>query len=289
MGTEIAGLLSERLTEGLPAAVDGAMEALGSLLAESCGDARVASEAAAAVESLDANFASLARLGQVSDDSALPVIPQEAVHWPREIASVGLPEGTIYQGYMVCGEYWWNEWVLPEIFALCTEQEGPNAPHLARRMSQHTFRYIRTVSAQAAIEYRSNADAVAAARPVSSTGHRTSFGTTGLNPDQLSILDEVPGTVDPVRLLQIVDRLTRARANHAFDPELAHTALRWFDSLCCTLVAARHLRIHRNTLLNRLRRIEELLDTPLDNDRLEIEIAIRLVLKGDAPAPDGLP
>lgn len=236
----------------------------------------------AAVSSLNANFMSMIgdlRRGTPTEE---PQLPADAVHWPRELAHNGSPQDCIIRGYLVCGEYWWRTAVLPEVLEISRDTLSPgDAFDLAQLSSEVVFDYIRDMALQASGEYRLSqglppdceGQMVSAARG----GRPGALPTVGPSAEASSILDLLLSTSDLDGTEALVEaRLARfdpARDDHA---ELLRTALQWFDSLCCNVTSARRLGVHRNTLLYRLRKIEQFLGHSLQKDRFELELAIRI-------------
>lgn len=268
MSADTDGLLAEQLTQCLPDAVAGAAQVLDGILDGVCSSGSRTIETA--LESLDANFASMTRMIAEPDGSADPVLPRGALWWPREIAAGGLPESVVFRGYVACGEYWWRECVLPEILEVCDDRRH-EALETIRRTSMITFLYVREVGEQAAREYRRS---------------RNSAG--GGAPGGEPILEVLTRSADAEQLSGLVtDRLSMFDLDDGVDKNLVKTTLQWFDSMCCSLVAARRLRIHRNTLQYRLRKVEEMLGRPLEKDRFETELAMRIAVKRRGCDHDG--
>lgn len=116
---------------------------------------------------------------------------------------------------------------------------------------------------------RSHLDALAAQRLL----HRVPDGLQVVTFDDVQVVSLA--THDPDRARAFVDRTLGDLATA--DPVLRETLRTFLREDSSTAQAARALYAHRNTVLNRLQRAQELLPTPLDGHHLEVGLALEIV------------
>jgi PucR-like helix-turn-helix protein len=238
--------LCERLDAGLEPAVSRLVDLLHELRPSPPG----ATDDAAA-RSLYSNLSAVIEEMRTPLPGAAPRLPCDAADWPRELAARACPESLVLDGYVACGDSWWRDDVLPELFV--TSASDAERLAAAQRTVQVVSGYARDVGRQAVGEFRATLGGLDAA------GFERVLAAAGQ--EELALL--VSRTIGP-----LVDGPRR-------DPVLVRTLTQWFDSLCCNVTTARRLGIHRNTLLYRFHKIEDLLGHSLDRDRLDLELALR--------------
>lgn len=276
------GALVERLDAGLAQAVADAARALKEVMPES---ANYASDAAAV--SLHANFSCMIDSLRYGSTGVSRRLPDAAAYWPRELAHHGAPEECVIRGYFVSGGHWWRNMILPDVFEIRRDGSKESAASgLLQRTCRVVFDYLREVGIQANGEYKARnrtTGKTQVARVSNNHADSCSFSDDRRRREPsptvsvMDVLGEV-GTLDQASILidQTLSRFDSEREDHR---ELMLTTLQWFDSLCCSVTAARRLGVHRNTLLYRLRKVEQLLGHSLLKDRLKVELAMRLACR----------